>query len=56
MVFVNGIAVVSGLRGSFATIDGAFDLDRHKLAVTSYTFEDGSVAWPKRIGTMLFVY
>ena len=39
-VFVNGIAVVSGLRGSFSTVDGSFDPKRHKLAVTSYTYGD----------------
>lgn len=39
-VFVNGIAVVSGLRGSFSSVDGPFDPKRHKLAVTSYTYGD----------------
>ena len=39
-VFVNGIAVVSGLRGSFSSVDGSFDPKRHKLAVTSYTYGD----------------
>lgn len=39
-VFVNGIAIMSGLRGSFSTIDGAADPTKHKLAVTSYTYGD----------------
>ena len=39
-VFVNGIAVVSGLRGSFMSVDGPFDPKKHKLAVTSYTYGD----------------
>ena len=39
-VFVNGIAVVSGLRGSFSAVDGPFDPTKHKLAVTSYTYGD----------------
>lgn len=39
-VYVNGIAVVSGLRGSFSTVDGEFDVAKHKLAVTSYTYGD----------------
>ena len=39
-VFVNGIAVVSGLRGSFSSVDGPFDPKKHKLAVTSYTYGD----------------
>ena len=39
-VFVNGIAVVSGLRGSFSSVDGPFDSAKHKLAVTSYTYGD----------------
>ncbi len=39
-VFVNGIAVMSGLRGSFSSVDGPFDPKRHKLAVTSYTYGD----------------
>ena len=39
-VFVNGIAVVSGLRGSFSSVDGLFDPKKHKLAVTSYTYGD----------------
>ena len=39
-VFVNGIAVVSGLRGSFSSVDGLFDPAKHKLAVTSYTYGD----------------
>ena len=37
-VFVNGIAVMSGLRGSFSSVDGPFDPSKHKLAVTSYTY------------------
>ena len=39
-VFVKGIAVVSGLRGSFSSVDGPFDPKKHKLAVTSYTYGD----------------
>lgn len=39
-VFVNGIAVVSGLRGSFSSVDSPFDPQKHKLAVTSYTYGD----------------
>lgn len=39
-VFVNGIAVVSGLRGSFLSVDGPFDSKKHKLVVTSYTYGD----------------
>ena len=39
-VFVNGIAVMSGLRGSFSSVDGPFDPSKHKLAVTSYTYGD----------------
>ena len=39
-VFVNGIAVVSGLRGSFSSVDGPFDPKKHKLGVTSYTYGD----------------
>ena len=39
-VFVNGIAVVSGLRGSFSSVDCPFDPKKHKLAVTSYTYGD----------------
>ena len=39
-VFVNGIAVVSGLRGSFSSVDALFDPKKHKLAVTSYTYGD----------------
>ena len=39
-VFVKGVAVVSGLRGSFSTVDGEFDAAKHKLAVTSYTYGD----------------
>ena len=39
-VFVKGIAVVSGLRGSFLSVDGPFDPKKHKLAVTSYTYGD----------------
>ena len=33
-VFVNGIAVMSGLRGSFSSVDGPFDPAKHKLTVT----------------------
>ena len=39
-VFVNGIAVMSGLRGSFSSVDGPFNPQKHKLAVTSYTYGD----------------
>ena len=39
-VFIKGIAVVSGLRGSFMSVDGPFDPKKHKLAVTSYTYGD----------------
>ena len=39
-VFISGIAVVSGLRGSFSSVDGPFDPKKHKLAVTSYTYGD----------------
>ena len=39
-MFVKGIAVVSGLRGSFSSVDGPFDPQKHKLAVTSYTYGD----------------
>ena len=39
-VFISGIAVVSGLRGSFSSVDGSFDPKKHKLAVTSYTYGD----------------
>ena len=39
-VYVGGIAVVSGLRGSFSSVDGTFDPAKHKLSVTSFTYGD----------------
>lgn len=38
ILYLNGIAIESALRGSFPTIDSEFDETKHKLAVTSFTY------------------
>lgn len=39
-VYLNGVAVELGLRGTFASVDEAFDPEKHRLVATSHTYGD----------------